>query len=198
MIPQFGTDPDLFHPAARPERPFTVGFFGRLVEEKGVDVLIDALGRLGGEWRALIVGAGPDAERLKAQAAAHGDRITFREQVPSVEMPSLYQQVDVLVLPSLTRPNWKEQFGRVLVEAMASGVPVIGSDSGAIPDVIGDAGLITPEGDAAALTEAIRRVRDDATLRADLAAKGRARVLERFTHAQVAADTVEVYRMMLE
>jgi glycosyltransferase involved in cell wall biosynthesis len=80
---------------------------------------------------------------------------------------------------------------------MACGVPVIGSDSGAIPDVICDAGLITSEGDAAALAEALRRVRDDATLRAELATKGRQRVLERFTHAQVAADTVEVYREML-
>lgn len=196
VIPQFGTDPDLFHPVTPTARPFTVGFFGRLVPEKGVDVLLDALGQLGGEWRALIVGGGPEAERLQAQAAAHGDRIMFRAQVPSTEMPALYPQVDVLVLPSLTRPNWKEQFGRVLVEAMACGVPVIGSDSGAIPDVIGDAGLITPEGDAAALAEALRRVRDEATLRAELAAYGRQRVLERFTHAQVAADTVEVYREM--
>ncbi|WP_343417798.1 glycosyltransferase [Candidatus Flexifilum breve] len=79
---------------------------------------------------------------------------------------------------------------------MACGVPVIGSDSGAIPDVIGDAGLITPEGDAAALADALRRVRDDSSLRAKLAAQGRQRVLERFTHAQVAADTVEVYQEM--
>jgi glycosyltransferase involved in cell wall biosynthesis len=198
VIPQFGTDPDLFRPAERADRPFTVGFFGRLVEEKGVGVLIAALGRLGGGWRALIVGGGAEADRLKAQAAPFGERIAFREQVPSVEMPSLYQQVDVLVLPSLTRSNWKEQFGRVLVEALASGVPVIGSDSGAIPDVIGGAGLIVPEGDAAALAAALERVRDDAGLRADLAAQGRARVLERFTHEQVAAATVSVYRTMLK
>lgn len=198
VIPQFGTDPDLFQPAPRIDRPFTVGYFGRLVEEKGVGGLIDALGWLPGEWRALIVGGGAEAERLKAQAAPYGDRITFRAHVPSVEMPPLYHQVDVLALPSLTRPNWKEQFGRVLVEAMASGVPVIGSDSGAIPDVIGDAGIITPEGDAAALAAALERVRADTSLREALAAKGRARVLERFTHEQVAAETVAVYRRMIE
>ncbi len=198
VIAQFGTDPALFHPVDRVDRPFTVGYFGRLVEEKGVQVLINALGRLPGDWRLLIVGGGTFAARLKAQAAPYADRITFREQVPSVEMPSLYHQVDALVLPSLTRPNWKEQFGRVLVEAMASGVVVIGSDSGAIPDVIGDAGLVTPEGDVTALANAISRVRDDASLRAELASKGRARVLAHFTHDQVANATVEIYRKMLK
>ena len=197
VIAQFGTDPDLFQPAVTSPRPFTVGYFGRLVEEKGVHLLIDALGRLDGEWRALIVGGGTEADRLKALAAAHGDRIAFREQVPSVEMPALYHQIDALVLPSLTRPNWKEQFGRVLVEAMASGVAVIGSDSGAIPGVIGGAGLVTPEGDVEALTAALRRVRAEPGLRAALGAKGRARVLALFTHAEVAAATVAVYREML-
>ena len=198
VIAQFGTDPALFHPVDRVDRPFTVGYFGRLVEEKGVQVLINALGRLSGDWRLLIVGGGTFAARLKAQAVPYVERITFREQVPSVEMPSLYHQVDALVLPSLTRPNWKEQFGRVLVEAMASGVVVIGSDSGAIPDVIGDAGLVTPEGDVTALANAISRVRDDASLRAELASKGRARVLAHFTHDQVADATVEIYRKMLK
>lgn len=197
VIPQFGTDPDLFHPAQRPARPFTVGYFGRLVEEKGVQVLIEALGQVGGDWRGLIVGGGTFADALKAQAAPYGERIAFRDQVESLAMPALYHEVDVLVLPSLTRPNWKEQFGRVLVEAMASGVPVIGSDSGAIPDVIGGAGVIVPEDDPAALADALRRVRDDAALYAHLAAAGRVRVLERFTHQQVAMDTVEVYRALL-
>lgn len=198
VIAQFGTDPDLFQPAPRPPRPFTIGYFGRLVEEKGVHILIDALGRLAGEWRALIVGGGTETDRLKAQAERCGERISFRDQVASLEMPSLYHQIDVLVLPSLTRPNWKEQFGRVLVEAMASGVPVIGSDSGAIPGVIGNGGLITPEGDVTALVDALARLRDDPALYADLASKGRARVLAHFTHEGVARATVDVYRKMLE
>ncbi len=116
---------------------------------------------------------------------------------PSAEMPALYRQIDAFVLPSLTRPNWKEQFGRVLVEAMACGVPVIGSDSGAIPDVIGDAGLIFPEGDAGALAAHLRTVQTDPTLRAHLREKGRARTLAHFTHKQVAAATVEVYQEMV-
>ena len=71
--------------------------------------------------------------------------------MPSTEVPAVLRALDVLVLPSLTTPSWKEQFGRVLQEAMACAIPVVGSDSGEIPHVIGDAGLVTPEGDAAAL-----------------------------------------------
>ena len=197
VIAQFGTDPALFHPVERPPRPFTIGYIGRLVEEKGVHLLIDAVGRLEGDWRLLIVGGGPLRDQLKAQAAPFGDRITFREQVASVDMPAQYGDIDALVLPSLTRPNWKEQFGRVLVEAMASGVPVIGSDSGAIPDVIGGAGVIVPEGDTAALAAAIARLRDDPALQSQLAEQGRGRVLEHFTHERIAGATVEVYERML-
>jgi glycosyltransferase involved in cell wall biosynthesis len=72
---------------------------------------------------------------------------------------------DVLALPSLTRSTWKEQYGRVIGEAMACGLPVVGSDSGAIPEVIGNAGLVVKEGDAGALASAIERLiqnRDEA------------------------------------
>ena len=101
-------------------------------------------------------------------------------------------------MPSLTLPNWKEQFGpRATVEAMASGVPVVGSNSGAIPDVIADAGLIVPEGDVEALAAALRRLRDDPALRAELARRGRDRVLAHYTHEQIAAATVQVYEAML-
>ncbi len=75
---------------------------------------------------------------------------------------------------------------------------MVGSDSGAIPGVIADAGLIVPEGDAAALAAALRRLRDDPALRAELGAHGRARVLAHYTHTQIAAATVEVYREMIK
>jgi glycosyltransferase involved in cell wall biosynthesis len=98
------------------------------------------------------------------------------------------------VLPSLTRRNWKEQFGRVLVEAMACGVPVIGSDSGAIPEVIGEAGLIVPEGDIQALADALRAIMWDVGVQRKLGKMGRERVLERFTQKEIAARTVEADR----
>ncbi|XWX03014.1 glycosyltransferase [Aggregatilineales bacterium SYSU G02658] len=198
-IPQFGTDTDWFTPAPRPPRPFTVGYVGRLVEEKGLRLLLEAFAALPSDARLRIVGGGPLRAALAAQAEALkvAERVTFVPQRPSQAILDEYRQIDVLALPSLTRPNWKEQFGRVLVEAMACGLPVVGSDSGAIPGVIGDAGLIVPEGDAAALAGALRRLHDDSTLYATLAERGRARAVEHFTHAQVAMQTVAVYRQML-
>ena len=112
-------------------------------------------------------------------------------------MPAFYQGIDALVIPSLTRPNWKEQFGRVLVEAMACGVPVIGSDSGEIQYVIGDAGMIFPEEQAEVLRAHLARLLSDPDLCADLAQRGRERVLARFTQAQVANQTYQVYRTIL-
>ncbi len=205
VIPQFGVDADLFTPRSAVsgqnsvQRPFTIGYVGRLVEEKGVSILLEAAARLEGDWRLRIVGSGPLANDLRAQAGRLGiaGRVTFVEWAASTDMPEQYRQLDTLALPSLTRPNWKEQFGRVLTEAMACAVPVIGSDSGAIPDIIGEGGLIVPEGDAAALADGLRRLMDDPAYRAELGSKGRARVLARFTHAQVAAATVAVYREMM-
>ncbi|HFD39690.1 MAG TPA: glycosyltransferase family 4 protein [Anaerolineae bacterium] len=200
VIPQFGVDPDLFRPAPRPAaRPFTIGYVGRLVAEKGVDLLLTALAALEGDWRASILGSGPACEALQAQVQSLGlsGRVSFGGWIDSARMPDHYRSLDVLVLPSRTRPNWKEQFGRVLVEAMACGVPVIGSDSGEIPHVIGKAGLVFPEGQAEALRAHLARLLADGELRAALARRGRERVLAHYTQAQIAAQTYRVYRDLL-
>ncbi len=213
VIPQFGVDPDLFAPVRTPFSPlppadlgkgagvraFTIGYVGRLVEEKGIHLLLEAAARLDGDWRLRLVGSGPYWNALESLAQQLGirDRLDRVEWVESAGMPAQYQQMDVLAIPSLTRLNWKEQFGRVITEAMSSGLPVIGSDSGAIPDVMGNAGMIVPEGDIDSLTAALRRLRDDPAERARLGQAGRARVLAHFTHAQVAAATVRVYEQLL-
>lgn len=199
VVPQFGVDATLFQPGTPAARPFTIGYVGRLVAEKGVDVLLNAAARLRGEWRLRVVGSGPQGAALRALAERLGiaARIAWIPWTASTEMPAQYHELDALALPSLTCPNWKEQFGRVLIEAMASGVPVIGSDSGAIPGIIGDAGIVVAEGDAQALADALCRLRDDAACHERLAAAGRARVLAHFTHEQVAADTVAAYRAAL-
>jgi glycosyltransferase involved in cell wall biosynthesis len=205
VIPQFGVDPEIMAPATGGQRlqsvgrGFIVGYVGRLVEEKGVDLLLEALAGLEGTWRAYVLGSGPQRDALQAQSRHLGlsHRVSFDEWIPSSQMPNYYRQLDVLVLPSRTRPNWKEQFGRVLVEAMACGVPVVGSDSGEIPNVIGEAGLIFPEGDSARLRQHLANLLRDTDLRAELARRGRERVLAKYTHAQVAAQTYRVYQQML-
>jgi glycosyltransferase involved in cell wall biosynthesis len=202
VIPQFGVDSALFQPDQRTHsQEVRIGFVGRLVPEKGVDLLLDALAAMktSSEWRLMLVGGGPEEAALKSQAARLGiaEKVRFVGQVPSLQMPEFFRELDVLVIPSRTMPNWKEQFGRVIIEAMASEVAVIGSDSGAIPDVIGEAGLIFPEGNIGALSEALLQLIDDKASREALARAGQQRALEQFTQEQIARQTVEVYRAML-
>lgn len=203
IIPQFGVDPNIFCPTTQPpyRHPvFRIGYVGRLVEEKGCDLLLDAVARLEGDWELHLLGSGP--EQINLEARAHqlhiASRVYFHIPLPSTKMPAFYQELDVLVLPSLTRPHWKEQFGRVLIEAMACQVPVIGSSCGEIPNVIGDAGLVFPEGDSSVLHEQLVLLRDHPATRLELGKRGRERVLERFTQARIAQETVAVYGEMLD
>ncbi len=203
VIPQFGVDVDIFTPRTGEydaARDFVIGYAGRLVPEKGVDVLLEAVAGMDGPWRLIVMGAGSAREQLEALARRRevADRVSFEEFVPSLCMPDFYRGLDAFVLPSRSQSNWIEQFGRVLIEAMACGVPVIGSDCGEIPNVIGDAGLIFPEDDVTALRERLTLLMSDLGLRADLIRRGRERVLAQFTQAQIAAQTVAVYREMID
>ena len=203
VIPQFGVDPDIYTPRPSiqdPARGFRIGYVGRLVPEKGVDLLFRATAGMNGTWRLVIVGAGPERDRLKilARQLGLGDRVTFEGDIPSTRMPAFYRELDALVVPSRSRPNWVEQFGRVLIEAMASGVPVVGSDCGEIPRVVGGAGLVFSEENAEALKEHLMHLMRDPELWSSLARRGRDRVLAHFTQAQIAAQTVAVYRELAE
>ena len=206
VIPQFGVDENVFKPKSKTLRQaqdavknqkFKIGYVGRLVKEKGVYLAIEALQGLP-EAQLLIVGSGPLQQPLIDFADSLGlsHRVEFRPQVPSTQMPALYRELDVLVLPSLMQRNWKEQFGRVLIEAMACGVPVIGSTCGEIPTVIGDAGLTFAEGDSDALLKQLLKLQQQPALQQDLAQRGRTRVLENFTMQRIADATVAVYRLL--
>lgn len=193
-------DPALYPPREEQGRtgPFTIGFLGRLVREKGAHILLDAAATLRGDWRILIVGGGDQEGALRERAVRLGiaARVEFVPQVPSSEVPSWLRRLDVLAVPSLTIPTWKEQFGRVIIEAMASRVAVVGSDSGEIPRVIADAGLVTPEGDAPALAAALQGLLDNVPRRRALAEAGRARALARYTWDHVARQYRDVYEVM--
>ncbi len=201
VIPQFGVDPDLYRPSvpSGDERPFTVGFVGRLVEAKGLKTLMRAFERFGGHERLSIAGDGPLAGWVHDYAVERRfiDRVELAGQIPPENIPRFLKSIDVLVLPSIPTPAWVEQFGRSLIEAMACEIPVVGSESGEIPNVIGDAGILVPPGDADALAAAMTALRDDGPQRMALGRKGRLRVLSNFTHSQIAAATAAFYRTIL-
>jgi glycosyltransferase involved in cell wall biosynthesis len=156
---------------------FVVGFAGRIVEEKGWRVLVRALAELPPEFKLAIAGDGPDLAEL--QAALEG-RCHDAGLLPKEELWRFYAALDCLVVPSLTTPRWKEQLGGTLLDGLAMGVPVVASASGGLPDALGDAGILVPEADAAALADALRRLRDDPALGARLAAVGRERFRREF------------------
>lgn len=202
LIPQFGVDPQIYRPDEKRRRPMdgpVIGYIGRVVEEKGLDTLLDALAQVPSRPALRIVGGGDQRVSLEMRAERLGirDRVRFEGAVPPERVPELLNQLDILVLPSRTRPNWKEQFGRILVEAMATEVAVVGSDSGEIPNVIGDAGLVFPEGDAAALAAHLRALIEDPAELRERQQAGRERVLARFTQEQIARRTWELYRHVL-
>lgn len=174
-----------------PVRPFTVGYAGRLVESKGLLDLVAAMRQLAGPVELILIGNGELRRELDG-APIPGSSVRVLDGYSHEQMASAYGLFDVLVLPSRTTPSWKEQFGRVLVEALWCGVPVVGSDSGEIPWVIErtGGGLIFPEGDSAALAERLRQLRGDPELRARLAATGRASVERQFS-LPAATDALE-------
>jgi glycosyltransferase involved in cell wall biosynthesis len=112
------------------------------------------------------------------------------------EVPAFLRSLDALVLPSRTTPRWKEQFGRALAEAMACGVACLGSDSGAIPEVMGKGGLVFKEGDAKGLARQARRLKD-AGLRQRLGRAGRARAVKEYSSAVLAQRLAGFLRQAL-
>jgi glycosyltransferase involved in cell wall biosynthesis len=204
VLPQLGVDPRLFAPRSRAssDRPFTAGFVGRLANPKGIDVLIEAIGhirRSGAACRLEICGTGPEEASLRAQADRIGaaDLITWRGAVPHAEVPGVMAGLDVLVLPSRTMPDWKEQFGHVLIEAMSMGIPVLGSSSGEIPNVIGRADLIFPEGNPVALSALLQRMMSDAPWREQATAHGIQRVQEHYTDERIGERLIEGWHRIL-
>jgi glycosyltransferase involved in cell wall biosynthesis len=176
---------------------FVVGYMGRFVPEKGLDSLVAALAKAkaeiaGRRLSLLLVGAGVEEDKLRIATDGLGltKDVVFAGVVPHVEAGRYMNCMDAFVLPSLTTPRWKEQFGRVIVEAMACGVPVLGSDSGEIPYLIADTkgGLVFHEGNADDLAEKLRHIVTDDALHAELSRAGAASVHARYTYPAIAAE----------
>ncbi|MEL6383928.1 MAG: hormogonium polysaccharide biosynthesis glycosyltransferase HpsO [Cyanobacteria bacterium J06626_18] len=219
VMPQLGVDETLFRPQPQPElaasvginpADFVVGFVGRFVEEKGLLTLAKALGQLKDHahpWKCLLLGRGALKEELTQQLETVGirDRIIWVESVPHDDVPRYINLMSTLVLPSettykfktLTSVGWKEQFGHVIIEAMACQVPVIGSDSGEIPFVIDEAGLVFPEGDADALAVQLRKLMESPELQANLSKRGYERAMEQYTNQALARQALDFYQELV-
>ncbi|HBK97357.1 MAG TPA: glycosyltransferase family 4 protein [Microcoleaceae bacterium UBA10368] len=215
VMPQLGVDETLFYRTSKDAdlsrkfgiqpTDFVVGYVGRFVEEKGLLTLAAALAGLKKTpWKWLLVGQGKLRSQIAEKSLKWGisDRIIWVESVSHEDIPPYINLMDCLVLPSqtsykfktLTTVGWKEQFGHVLIEAMACKIPVIGSDCGEIPHVIGDAGLIFPEGNAEKLRECLHELMKRPELAADLGKRGYNRVMNNYTNKALAEQLLEFYK----
>lgn len=219
VMPQLGVDETLFQPQPQPDlaaklgiqsEDFIVGFVGRFVEEKGLFTLANALGQLKAHpqpWKWLLLGRGALKETLAQQVEALGisDRVIWVESVPHDEVAHYINLMSTLVLPSettyklktLTAVGWKEQFGHVIIEAMACGVPVVGSDSGEIPHVIDQAGLVFPEGNERELAARLKQLMEAPEQRTQIGQQGRDRALSRYTNRALAQQVLDFYQELV-
>ena len=177
--------------------PPVVGFLGRLVPEKGIEWLTTVLDRLTTPWRALVVGSGPLEKMVSAWAARHADRVRVVTTAQHDEVPAYLNAMDVLCAPSRTTPRWREQFGRMLIEAFASGVAVVASTSGEIPHVVADAGLLVAEDDLAGWQQAIETLTMERVRRCELARRGRERAESVYGWAVVARQHLDFFELVM-
>lgn len=198
----YGVDLAQFVPQPRgpANGPIVVGSVGRLSPEKGLDVLLRAAGNLLGNGvaiRVVLAGEGPGRDTLTRLAAELGiaEAVDFLGEVEHADVPATLAGFDIFAIPSTA-----EGFGVAAIEAAAMTLPVVGSDVHGIPDVVanGRTGILTPAGDAAALAASIRRLAEDAELRATMGAAGRALVVERYRWKENAAQMERIYAQMVE
>ncbi len=178
--------------------PAVVGFLGRLVPEKGVDLLMRVLAGLATPWRALILGAGPLEGRIHHWAAKHPGRVRVCTNVRHAEVPRYLAAMDVLCAPSRTTPRWREQFGRMIIEAFACGVPVVGSDSGEIPHVVDGIGLVVGEADEAGWRDGLAALLESPARRGEMAERGLQRARDAYAWPVIARQYLDFFGQILD
>lgn len=192
-----GFDPSVFNPGAgrtQADGPTVrIGYAGRLLPLKGVATLLAAL-KPHPQLHLTICGSGPQEHELRELASRWGiaDRVTFAGSLSGHDLADFYRSIHVLAVPSLITRSWIEQFCRVAVEAMACGTPIVATDSGALPEVVGDGGVIVSAGDAHSLGSALAAVGEDEGWRRRLGAAASTRAAS-MTWARVADQVRRVY-----
>ena len=209
IIP-LGVDLDQFHPDSDKceetrrqlgwvaSGPPVVGFLGRFVPEKGVKVLTRVLDAVSVPWRMLFVGGGQMEPYLRTWGARYGDSVRVVTGIAHDEVPAYLNVMDILCAPSQTMPNWREQLGRMLIEAFACGVPVIASDSGEMPYVVKDAGVMVRERDEKKWARELAELLENPARRAELSARGIERAREVYAWPVIARQHLDFFSELLE
>lgn len=204
IMPQIGVDTILFPPKVRQRTSgdiFKIGFMGRLVPQKGVDLIFSAAQQLlacDRNIQLIICGSGSEQPRLEKMAQEKGisQNITWRTGISHDKVPEEMDKFDVLILPSRTIETWKEQFGHVLIEAMSMGIPTVGSDSGEIPNVIGNPDLVFPEEDSNKLFEILNRMIENPVWYQTLSQDCITRVDDLYSHERIAQRLTTLWRAL--
>lgn len=203
-ITPLGVDTDKFAPAGKgnrvsPPNPFRMLFVGPLIERKGVHHLMDALARVNerrADWSLTLAGDGRERASLQARATELGfpEKVDFLGYIDGWgdELPRIYREADLFVFPSL-----KEGFGMVIIEAMACGTPVLTSRVSAIPEVVGNAGVLVEPSNPQQLADGILRFMEDDELRKGLSAAGLQRVRDRYSWEVVVKRTLEAFQSVV-
>ena len=189
MLPQFGVTPA--PPVPRPElrRGIRLGFMGRLVPERGGEMLLRTVAALMGAWTLTIVGTGPEQEPLEALAQRLGlaSRIRWLGGIPRSELGPVWEEIDCLVVPSHDTPSWVDRSNPLLLEAMSRSIAPVVTRAGALPEIVGDAGIVVE--DQEGLVSTLQELLADAPRVRALGERARQRILEEFVDSAVAART---------
>ena len=196
IIPQLGTAPAAV--ANRLDGRLAMAFIGRLMPEKGLDILFRACVKVLGDWSLDVVGTGPAQVELEALAEQLGisARVTWHGALPRLELEPVWAGINCLVVPSRATRDWVEIQAPAVLEAMGRGVPVVASDTGTLRHTVGLGGILVPEEDSTALADALRMLLENPAERARLGGEGRRRVMAEFTSEAVARRQLEFWRSL--
>ncbi|MBL4587977.1 glycosyltransferase family 4 protein [Candidatus Babeliales bacterium] len=201
VLPQLGINTNM-EPHEKQHTQYRVGFIGRFAAEKGIFDLLHSffsIQKQHPDWSLLFVGSGPEEKNLKKTIAELNlkEKVEIKEPVPHEEIFTILKEIDILVLPSYDIPTWREQFGHILIEAMALKIPIIGSTGGEIPNVIGNTGCIFIQRNISDLSTKMNLLMKNPEMRKSLGEKGFERVKQEYSHEVIAEKSRTFLKKLL-